>query len=430
MGAGSSGLTELRGVEQGLPRLKPFHTPYKKTVMELKMLTTFNLGIIVLFFGKFLSARIPLLRRYNIPEPVSSGLLICCITFALYLCTGIELSFDLHARDVLLIYFFAGIGLNADLRSLLSGGIPLVILLAATIVFMFLQNMAGVGVASLFGLDAAVGVLGGTTSLIGGHGTAIAWTPVYTSQYGISNAGEIGIACATFGLVLAALMGGPIANILIKRHHLEPATCAQPDVGITHDNEHAKVDMYSILSAWLILNLCLTLGVAIQTGLSNLGLDLPHFVCCLFGGILLTNTVPRLLPKLSWPSGSPALALISDLCLGMFLAMSLMSLQLWTLIDLAGPIIAILSVQFMLAFGFALFVVFRLMGRDYEAAVICSGFGGISLGSTPTALANMTAVSKRYGAAHKAFIIVPLVCGFFVDIANALIIQTFLNWFA
>ena len=398
--------------------------------MELQMLTTFNLGIVVLFIGKLLSARFTILRRYNIPEPVSSGLLICLITFTLYLTTGIEISFDLHARDVLLIYFFAGIGLNSDLRSLLSGGLPLVILLGATVVFMFLQNIAGVGVASLFGLDAAVGVLGGTTSLIGGHGTAIAWTPVFIEQYGITNASEIGIACATFGLVLASLMGGPIANILIKRHQLEPKTCEQPDVGLAHDDEHTKVDMYSILSAWLVLNLCLTLGAAIQETLSSAGLDLPLFVCCLFGGIIITNTAPRLFPKLSWPSGTPALALMSEVCLGMFLAMSLMSLQLWTLIDLAGPIIAILGVQFILAFCFALFVIFRLMGRDYEAAVICSGFGGISLGSTPTAMANMTAVSKRYGAAHKAFIIVPLVCGFFVDIANALIIQAYLNWFA
>jgi ESS family glutamate:Na+ symporter len=398
--------------------------------MELKMLTTFNLGIIVLFIGKLLSARFTILRRYNIPEPVSSGLLVCLITFVLYLTTGIEISFDLHARDVLLIYFFAGIGLNSDLRSLLSGGIPLIILLCATIAFMFLQNIAGVGVATLFGLDGAVGVLGGTTSLIGGHGTAIAWTPVYIEQYGITNASEIGIACATFGLVLASLMGGPIANILIKRNKLEPKKCEQPDVGLAHKDEHTKVDMYSILSAWLILNLCLTLGAAIRESLSSAGLDLPLFVCCLFGGIILTNTVPRLFPKLKWPTGTPALALMSDVSLGMFLAMSLMSLQLWTIIDLAGPIVAILGVQFILAFCFALFVVFRLMGRDYEAAVICSGFGGISLGSTPTAMANMTAVSKRYGAAHKAFIIVPLVCGFFVDIANALIIQAFLNWFA
>lgn len=397
--------------------------------MELSTLTTFNLGILVLFMGKMFNERFPILRRYNIPEPVSSGLLICLLSFVLYLSTGIEVSYNMGARDVLLVYFFAAIGLNSDLRTLISGGLPLIILLAATLVFMIFQNFAGVGVASALGLDPAVGLLGGTTSLVGGHGTAIAWTPVYRDTYGITNAGEIGVACATFGLVLASLMGGPIANILIKRHKLEPKKVEQPDVGMTHGNEHTSVDMYSILRAWLYLNLCLTLGAIIQTGLEHLGLDLPMFVCCLFGGIILTNTVPHLLPKIQWPAGTRSLALFSDVALGMFLAMSLMSLQLWTIVDLAGPIVAILGVQFILAFSFALFVVYRLMGRDYEAAVICSGFGGISLGSTPTAMANMAAVSKRYGAAHKAFIIVPLVCGFFVDIANAVIIRTFLNWF-
>lgn len=397
--------------------------------MELTTLTTFNLGILVLFMGKLFNERFPILRRYNIPEPVSSGLLVCLLSFALYLSTGIEISFNLGARDVLLVYFFAAIGLNSDLRTLISGGLPLVILLAATLVFMILQNFAGVGVATALGLDSAVGLLGGTTSLVGGHGTAIAWTPVYRDTYDIANAGEIGVACATFGLVLASLMGGPIANILIKRHKLEPKEVERPDVGISHGEEHASVNMYSFLRAWLFLNLCLTLGALIQSGLEGLGLDLPMFVCCLFGGIILTNTVPHVFPKIQWPAGTRSLALFSDVALGMFLAMSLMSLQLWTIVDLAGPIVTILGVQFILAFSFALLVVFRLMGRDYEAAVICSGFGGISLGSTPTAMANMAAISKRYGAAHKAFIIVPLVCGFFVDIANAVIIRTFLNWF-
>jgi ESS family glutamate:Na+ symporter len=416
----SDGL-RLDGAEWG------FHVPL---LMEVSALTTFNLAIIVLFIGKALTERIPLLRRYNIPEPVSSGLLVCLVTWAIYGLFGVAVSFDLAARDVLLVYFFAGIGLNSDFRSLLAGGLPLLILVAATVVYMFLQNFTGVGVASLFGLDKAVGILGGTTSLIGGHGTAIAWAPTFQEEYGIANASEIGIACATFGLVLASLMGGPIANLLISRHRLEPKVIEQPDVGIVHDEaEHSRINLYSVLGAWLALNVSLTIGAAIQEGLEELGLKLPLFVCCLFGAILLTNTVPRLMPKLRWPAGTRSLALMSDISLGMFLAMSLMSLQLWTLAELAGPILAILTAQFLVAFSFALFVVFRLMGRDYEAAVICSGFGGISLGSTPTAMANMTAVSKRYGAAHKAFIIVPLVCGFFVDLANAVIIKLFLGWF-
>jgi ESS family glutamate:Na+ symporter len=397
--------------------------------MEIAALPTFNLAILVLFLGKLLNERVPLLRRYNIPEPVSSGLLVCLLTWLIFAVTGTGISFDLRFRDILLVYFFAGIGLNSDIRSLLAGGLPLLILLAVTVVYMFMQNFTGVGVASLFGLDGPVGVLGGTASLIGGHGTAIAWTPTFRDEYGIGNASEIGIACATFGLVLASLMGGPIANILIKRHKLEPKVLEAPTAGVAHQLDHSKVDIYSFLSAWLVLNVSLTLGSAIHEGLEAAGLQLPLFVCCLFGAIILTNIVPRVFPRIKWPAGSRSLALISDISLGMFLAMSLMSLQLWTLAELAGPILAILGAQFLVASAFALFVVFRLMGRDYEAAVICSGFGGISLGATPTAMANMNAVTKRYGAATKAFIIVPLVCGFFVDIANAVIIKTFLGWF-
>lgn len=397
--------------------------------MELTGIQTLNIAILVLFLGKFLNTKVSFLRDYNIPEPVSSGLIVCTVTWLIYAISGLEISFDLAARDILLIYFFAGIGLNSDLRSLLAGGKPLIILIGATVVFMFMQNLTGIGAAKFFGLDGAVGILGGTTSLIGGHGTAIAWTPTFRDEYGIPNASEIGIACATFGLILASLMGGPIARILINKNKLEPKVVSQPDVGIVHEQSHSQINTYSFLNTWLLLNVSLGLGTLIQESLKKAGLQLPLFVCCLFGAIALTNTIPRIFPKWKWPAGSRSLALISDISLGIFLAMSLMSLQLWTLAGLAGPILGILAAQFLIAFSFALFVVFRLMGKDYEAAVICSGFGGISLGSTPTAMANMTAVTKQYGAAHKAFIIVPLVCGFFVDLANAVIIKSFLSWF-
>ncbi len=401
-------------------------------MIELNSLQTLNLAILVLFAGKALNSRVKFLRRYNIPEPVSGGLPVCLLTWAIFALSGKGISLDLGARDTLLVYFFAGIGLNSDFRTLLKGGIPLLVLLAATIGYMFIQNFTGLGMAGILGMEPAVGILGGTTSLIGGHGTAIAWAPVYQERFGIMNASEIGIASATFGLVLSSLMGGPIANILITKHKLEPKVVVQPDVGMVHEQERVSINLYSMLMAWLALNLSIGLGSILQDALKATGvkqLELPLFVCCLFGGITLTNVVPKIMPKVSWPQGTRSLALISDLTLGMFLAMSLMSLQLWTLAGVAGPILGIIGVQFIVAFLFAMFVIFRLMGSDYEAAVICSGFGGISLGATPTAMANMTAVTKRYGAAHKAFIIVPLVCGFFVDIANAFIINLFLDWF-
>ncbi|MFK7850401.1 MAG: sodium/glutamate symporter [Akkermansiaceae bacterium] len=401
-------------------------------MLELNSLQTLNVAILVLFVGKWLNSHFEFLRKYNIPEPVSGGLPICLITWLVFLFFDKEIGFTLTSRDTLLIYFFAGIGLNSNFRTLIKGGLPLLILLGATIGYMFVQNFTGVGMAKLLGMEPAVGVLGGTTSLIGGHGTAIAWTPTFVEQYGISNASEIGIACATFGLILSSLMGGPIANFLISRHKLEPKVIKQPDVGMVHEQEQSSINLYSILMALLALNLSIGLGSLLKEVLSATGvkqLDLPLFVCCLFGGIILTNFVPLTMPKVSWPSGTRSLALISDLALGMFLAMSLMSLQLWTLSGVAGPILGIVGVQLIVTFFIALFVIFRLMGSDYDAAVICSGFVGISLGATPTAMANMTAVTKRYGAAHKAFIILPLVGGFFVDIANSFIINLCLGWF-
>ncbi len=396
--------------------------------MQLESFTTFNLAILVLALGKWLTRKIPFLREFNIPEPVTSGLLICALTGLLFAFTGVEIGFNLETRDFLLLYFFASIGLNSDFKTLWAGGLPLVILVSITIGYMFLQNLTGVGVASLMGLNELVGIIGGSVSLLGGHGTTIAWAPTFVNEYGITNASEIGIACATVGLVLASLMGGPIARFLITRHKLEPKVIEQPDVGITHENKTQEISYFSLLRTLFWLNMSLALGGLIQGALLSAGINLPLFVCSLFGAILLTNTVPRLV-KIPWPAGTRSLALVSDLSLGVFLAMSLMSLQLWTIADLAGPILAMLGAQFVLSALFTLFVVFRVMGRDYEAAVVCAGFSGISLGATPTAMANMTAVAKKYGQAHKAFIIVPLVSGFFVDISNAIVIQQFLSWF-
>lgn len=396
--------------------------------MQFESFTTFNLAILVLALGKLLTKKISFLRDFNIPEPVSSGLLVCLVTAVFHAVAGIEIGFTLTTRDSLLLYFFASIGLNSDFKTLWAGGKPLIILVAVTIAFMFVQNFAGIAVASLMGLNPLVGVVGGSVSLLGGHGTTIAWAPTFAEKHGITNAGEIGIACATVGLVLSSLMGGPIARMLITRHKLEPKVIEQPDVGITHETKKQDIDYFSLLRAIFWLNISLTLGKLIQSGLEAIGASLPLFVCCLFGGILLTNTVPRLF-KLDWPAGSRSLALLADISLGVFLAMSLMSLQLWTIADLAGPILAILAAQFVLAFLFGLFVIFPCMGSDYEAAVISAGFGGVSLGATPTAMANMTAVTQKYGQAHRAFIIVPLVSGFFVAVSNAVVIQQFLSWF-
>ena len=240
---------------------------------------------------------------------------------------------------------------------------------------------------------------------------------------------EIGLACATFGLIFGGLVGGPIARFLVWKNKLTPDEEGELTVGFRY-KEHEIIDVDGILRVLLIIAIAIGLGVEMNDLLEHWGLMLPDFVACLFAGIILTNTVPRFLPKYQWPSnGSHSLALVSDLSLGLFLSMSLMSLQLWMLADLAGPMLLLLAVQVLLIGTFTILVVFRALGANYEAAVVCSGYAGLALGATPTAIANMTAVTKSLGPAPRAFVVVPLVGAFFIDLANAMVINLLLHWF-
>jgi ESS family glutamate:Na+ symporter len=329
----------------------------------------------------------------------------------------------LNSRDDLLIVFFTTIGLSSRFSTLIQGGRRLLILLVLAVAYLFLQNATGLSIANITGLEMPVGVLGGSVSLSGGHGTAIAWAPVFSKDYGISNAMEIGIACATFGLVLGGLVGGPIAKFLIQRHGLQASSTQHITVGIPHEQPHERIDVDSMLVSILVIAVAVGLGISLNESLVYMGLKLPMFVTCLFAGILLTNSVPFIFKNMKWPTGTPTLALVSDLSLGLFLAMSLMSLQLWTLIDLAVPIILLLVSQVVVITLFVVFIVFRVLGKSYDAAVMSAGYAGLALGATPTAIANMTAVTERFGASPAAFIVVPLIGAFFIDIANAFIIK-------
>ncbi|HHH38978.1 MAG TPA: sodium/glutamate symporter [Sedimenticola sp.] len=386
------------------------------------------IGLVVLFLGREVNQKFRFLREYNIPEPVTGGLLVALLTALLHFSTGVGVEFDLADRDMMLIYFFTTIGINARLSDLVSGGKPLAILLGVTILYMLLQNLTGISVATLFGLQPQVGLLGGTVSLVGGHGTAIAWAPTFAKEFGIGNAMEIGIASATFGLILASIMGGPIAKFLINRHQLQPTVRENGlDVGIPENDTRGAIDYYGFLRMLLAVHISVILGYGINQALAANGFKLPLFVTCLFAGILLSNTVPLVFRRVRWPARTASMALMAEVSLGIFLAMSLMSMQIWAILDLAGPIITILAAQFVIAVLMTLLIVFRVMGRNYDAAVISAGFGGISLGSTATAMANMTAVTHRYGNSHLAFIVVPLVCAFFVDIVNAVMIRWFMG---
>ena len=429
--------------------------------IEVRSFLTVTLGILVLFLGKALNKRFAFLREFTIPEPVSGGLLVASVIALLHLAFGLEISFGMRARDLLLVYFFTTVGMNASFADLRRGGRSLVVLLVLTIVLMLAQNLLGLTLARSGGLPPATGLLMGTVSLIGGHGTTIAWAPKFAEDYGVANAMEVGIAAATFGLIIASASGGPIARYLIQRHRLvapgaSPATergdlSSGPPNGAAlasapvvpaaavsspggqpppqASSGGALIDSHDFLGAVLAINICIILGSLLQELLRERGLFLPLFVPCLIVGILLSNLLPKPGPKFPfrWPSRTPAIDLIAEISLGAFLAMSLMTIQFWTLVDLAGPLLLILIAQFLLALLINLFLVFPLLGGTYDAAVIAAGFSGFTLGSTPTAMANMTAVTQKFGPSPKAFIVLPLVSAFFIDLLNAVLIPFFLH---
>ncbi|MEM1013703.1 MAG: sodium/glutamate symporter [Planctomycetota bacterium] len=399
--------------------------------MQVSSFIAITLGFVVYFIGVFLTRRISLLREFNIPEPVSGGLFAAVITGLVYLLFDTQITFDLSARDALLVVFFTTIGLNAQFADLIRGGKLVLILLGLTLAFMIIQSVVGLVGAQLFGLPRPVGVLLGTASLIGGHGTAIAWGPTIQEQTGFEAAAEIGIAAATLGLVVASIVGGPIAKFLIQRDKLtSDQTDAEPVVGIpstTEDNATDKLDHVTLMRCMLTVHIAIIFGYVAHEAITAAGLKLPLFVPCLLVGIVMSNTLPTLLPSLRpiWPSRTKAMAVLSDYALSVFLSMSLMALQLWTLAGLGVPLLGILILQVVAAVVFIIFLVYRLLGRNYTAAVLSAGYAGFSLGATPTAIANMSAVAKRFGPAPLAFILLPLVSAFFVDLANAVLIQLF-----
>jgi len=394
------------------------------TSLTAPALLTFTIAIVVFFLGVTVNRLVPFLKRWNIPDAVTGGLLASLATLFAHEMFDVSIGFELAARDMLLLYFFTGIGLNARLSDLRAGGKGFVILLALTLTFLVIQNLIAMGSVRLLGLPEALTVFLGSAALMGGHGTTIAWAPIVSSKFGVDNALEVGIAVATLGLVLASLVGGPIASRLIARHNLSGPVEDAPVIGLpdTEKTQEDDLNQFNLLRTILVLNVVILIGIAVWEIVDDLDIRLPKFVVCMVVAITLTNTVPRLLPRLRWPTRTRALSLLSDLSLNIFLAMSLMSMQLWTLAGLGPALVLVLGAQTLATVAYIVFVVFPSMGRSYDAAVISAGFTGITLGATPTAIANMTAVTKVHGAAPVAFIILPLVSAFFLDLANVVAI--------
>ena len=379
------------------------------------------LSILVLYLGFFLNERVGFLRDYFIPPAVSGGLICSACVWLIFATTDLEIGFDMRIRDLLLLVFFSTIGLSAKLHRLVSGGTALALLVVVAAIFLVVQNATGVAIAVLLGAPPGAGLFGGSISFAGGHGTAIAWGNEAAAA-GYPNAAEIGIAFATFGLIAGGLLGGPTGRWLINRYDLKPTSGS---VGLAEQSAagEAPGGLHGALSTILILTICVAAGDSVNQLLFDRGVLLPGFLTSMLVGIVITNVASPLRRHMQ-----PAVVeKFGDVALNIFLAMSLMSMQLWVIAGALGPILAVLMAQMLVITLFGVLIVFRVMGRDYDASVISAGFVGLGLGATPVAIANMDAITSRYGPSYKAFLVVPLVGAFFIDILNAATIKFFIG---
>ena len=393
--------------------------------MELDTRQTIVVAILVLFFGQYLTKKIKFLRTFNIPESVTGGTIASVVFGLLMLLFNFEIDFSLQSRDVLLVVFFTTIGLSAKWKNIISGGRPMLIMFVLSIIFLFIQNFIGIGLLLPFEDNINAGLLGGSVALIGGHGATIAWAPVFSEEYGLENALAIGMTVATFGLILGGILGGPVTKWLIKKNKLESKLDEPITIGKKHKST-LSIDADSMLNAILYIFISIGLGALFSQLFSYFGLIVPLFVTCLLGGLIFTNLIPLIFHKIKCPEHSPTLSMVSDISLGLFLVMSLMSIRIWEVVEYFLPVFIVIVVQVIVIVVFVVFVMFRLLGKDYEAAVMSAGFIGLGLGATPVAMANMSAISKEHGPAPKAFIIIPIIGAFIMNFFNAIVIQLML----
>ncbi|MCQ1048885.1 sodium/glutamate symporter [Acinetobacter baumannii] len=398
-------------------------------------------AVIVLLLGRFLVNRIDFLKRYNIPEPVAGGLVAAVVSLLVHTFWGYSIVFSSELQTSFMLVFFASIGLSANFMKLKEGGTALVIFLICVASFIIVQNAVGMSLATLLGLDPLIGLIAGSITLTGGHGTAGAWGEILESQHGIQGALALGMASATFGLIIGGVIGGPLAKLLINRYSLAQAkTNAEIQQRDTHveqnsddlapfENPH-QVRLITADNAITTLGMfaaCLAFA-EFMTGFSKgTWFELPTFVWALGGGVILRNILESVLKVDIFDR---AIDVFGNASLSLYLAMALLSLKLWQLADLAGPLVVILGAQTLTMALYAAFVTFRVMGKNYDAAVLAAGHCGFGMGATPTAVANMQAITNMYGPSHKAFLIVPLCGAFFVDLINATVIQLMLKFIA
>lgn len=391
---------------------------------------------IVLLFGRQLVRRIRFLRDFNIPEPVAGGLVAAIAIYILYATAGLIFTFSADLKNAFMLVFFTSIGLSADFSRLKAGGQPLVIFTIIVGAFIILQDIVGVALAAAMGQNPLLGLVAGSITMTGGHGTAGAWGGDL-EKLGLVGASGLGMACATYGLIAGGLIGGPVARRLINKMGRKPLETREADTSDDIDQPDdifekpermrlitatAAVDTLAMFAACLVFSEIMRQIAAAYFPKSIF--DLPQFVWGLGGGVVLRNVLTG---AFKFNMFDRAIDVFGNASLSIFLAIALLDLKLWELTSLALPVTVILLTQTVVMFLYATYVTYVFMGRDYDAAVLAAGHCGFGLGATPTAVANMQSVTESFGASHKAFLIVPMAGAFFVDLINSTVLQSFVK---
>ena len=401
------------------------------TIFVLTQAQTLLLAMFVFFMGTFLHSQLSSLKKYNIPEPVIGGLIVSFAFAIIYKFYSIEFVLDEELKNDLMLTFFATVGLSAKFSSFRKGGKKILVFLVVAMVFLFVQNIVGIIGANIMGIDQVLGLLAGSITLSGGHATGAAYA-INEKFASVSGAMEMAMACATLGLVIGGIIGGPISQLLIARHKLAPDNKVKnPDEGLEGHgfNEPETVTTRSILQVLLSSFVALYSGSWLARKINpllmayNPNMKVPEFILVLFIGIIITNLCD-VTKRYKVHEQSNDLVNLSSLTL--FLSIAMMNLKLWDLFHLALPLIGIVLLQTVFMALYSYYVTFRALGKDYDAAVIAGGHCGFGLGATPTAVANIESVTHRYGPAPHAMFTILMVGAFFIDLVNIIIIQFFL----
>ena len=391
--------------------------------IQIDMYQTLALSVVVLMLGQFLKQKINFLEKFCIPSPVVGGLIFSVLTCVLYSTGVVEFTFDDTLREDCMVFFFTSVGFQANLKVLKSGGKALAIFLGLVIALIFMQNLLAVGVSHLIGLDSLVGLCTGSIPMVGGHGTAGAFGPVL-EDFNVQGATTICTAAATFGLVAGSLIGGPIGKRLIEKKHLLDTIVTEDDsLLIEEEKKHERhSNMYAAAVFQLIL--AVGLGTIISELLTKTGLTFPIYIGAMIVAAIVRN-VGEYSGKFDIYMGE--INNLGGICLSLFLGIAMITLKLWQLAELALPLMILLGAQLLLIFLYTYFVVFRVMGKDYDAAVLAAGTCGFGMGATPNAMANMQVLCDRYAPSVKAYLLVPLIGSLFADFINSLVITLFIN---